>query len=420
MADLRASDLLTRTSLPRWYFLFGLSLSIMVAGLSSVVIKQLLLPIQVGQLAPQQTTAAFTLVASIGAVAGLLASPLVGAISDRTSLRYGRRRPWIALGIATAFVGMSIMAFASSIPMLLLGEILAQVGVDTLLAVTTAVIPDQVPFAYRPLYSSCVGMAPNVGGVLGLVLVSRVTDTRVVWQGYLLMACVSLVCVLIFLLVLRDAPVSREELPLPFRLRSFLLSFVSPLLSRDFALTFASRCMAYLSFTLLGAYTLFYLRGALHDSTSVAAIGVANFQFVSTIVLVLFALVGGWLSQGIHRIKPFVIGGALGMAVGLGVMAAVPTKTGILIAAVLFGAGFGLYLGVDIALAVQVLPAKNARGKDLGLMYAAIYLPLILSPLIGGGVLTFSPNNFALIFAIGACSSVLSALLIMIIGSLSF
>lgn len=423
MADIAPSDLSaiapmkTAVSHKRWWYLLGLTLSVMVGGLSSVCIKQLLLPIQASQLAPQDTNTAFTLVASIGAVAGLLASPLVGALSDRTSLRFGRRRPWLILGTVAAVGGMSIMAFAPSIPVLLLGEIFAQIGVDTVLAVTTAVIPDQIPLSQRPFISACVGMAPNVGGVIGLLLVSRLTDTRIIAQGYLLVAVVSFCCVLYFLLVLRDPPVAPEELPPPFHLGSFLVSFVQPLRSKDFCLTFLSRCCAYLAFTILGAYTLFYLRGELHNALPLAASRLANFQLLSTAVLILFALVAGWLSKRVGKIKLFVISGASGMALGLAVMAAIPTWTALLVAAVIFGAGFGLFLGVDIALAVLVLPSKEARGKDLGLMYDAIYLSLILSPIIGGGILNTFQNNFALVFAVAAIASVLSGLLIMPIKS---
>jgi MFS family permease len=396
-----------------WLYLFGLSLSVMVGGLSSVCIKQLLLPVQTSQLAPHDTNTVFTLVAAIGALAGLLASPLVGALSDRTSLRHGRRRPWMVVGIMAAVAGMGIMAIASTVPVLLFGEIFAQVGVDTVLAVTTALIPDQIPFSQRPFISSCVGMAPNVGGVIGLLLVSRFTDTRIISQGYLLVAAASLFCVMFFLIILDDPPVSRDELPPPFHLGSFLVGFVQPLRSKDFFLTFVSRCFGYLSFTILGAYTLFYLRAVLHYTTPAAAAGVANFQLVSTIVLVFFAFSAGWLSKRTNRLKPFVVGGGLAMAVGLGVMVVLPTWTGILIAAVVFGAGFGLYLGVDIALAVRVLPSKDARGKDLGIIYDAIYLPLILSPIIGGSVLNLFHNNFALLFAVAALSSVLASLLIL-------
>jgi MFS family permease len=396
-----------------WLYLFGLALSVMVGGLSSVVIKQLLLPVQTSQMAPHNTNTIFTLVAAIGALAGLLASHLVGALSDRTSLRYGRRQPWIIVGIVAAVAGMVMMATASSVPVLLVGEIVAQVGVDTVIAVTTALIPDQVPLSQRPLISSCVGMAPNVGGVIGLFLVSRFTDTRIISQGYLLMAAVSLFCVMFFLIVLDDPPVSHDELPPPFHLGSFLVGFVQPLRSKDFCLTFLSRCFGYLSFTILGAYTLFYLRGVLHYTTPAAATGVANFQLLSTMVLVLFAIGAGWLSKRTDRIKLFVIGGGLVMAVGLGAMVILPTWTGLLIAAVIFGGGFGLYLGVDIALAVKVLPSKDARGKDLGIIYDAIYLPLIVSPIIGGSVLNLFHNNFALLFTIAALSSVLASLLIL-------
>src|SRR5512146_807364 len=150
----------------RWWYLLGLCLSVMVGGVSSVCIKQLLLPIQTSQLAPQNTTLVFTLVASVGAAAGLIASPLVGALSDRTGWRLGRRRPWIALGIILAVLGMLLMAASHSVLLLVLGEIGAQIGVDSVLAVTTAVIPDQLPQAQRPFISACAGMAPNVGGVI--------------------------------------------------------------------------------------------------------------------------------------------------------------------------------------------------------------------------------------------------------------
>lgn len=395
-----------------WPYLFGLSLSVMVGGLSSVCIKQLLLPIQTGQLAPHNTNTIFALVSSVGAGAGLLALPLVGALSDRTVLRSGRRRPWIALGIAIAVTGMSIMAFANSILLLLVGEIFAQIGVDAVLTTSTALIPDQIPTRQRTFISACVGIMPNVGGVIGLLLVSHLTDTRIIAQGYILMAVVSLCCVMVFLAILDDPPIEREDLP-PFHVGRFLLSFIQPLRVRDFAFTFVSRCCAYLAFTILGAYTLFYLVGRLHETTPAAATGVATFQLLSTLVLVLFAIGAGWLSRRVNRLKPFVIGGALGMAIGLGVMVAFPTWTALLIAAAIFGGGFGSYLAVDIALAVRILPSAQARGKDLGIMYDAIYLPLILSPIIGGGVLNLFHNNFALLFGVAALSSILASLFIL-------
>jgi len=63
---------------------------------------------------------------------------------------------------------------------------------------------------------------------------------------------------------------------------------------------------------------------------------------------------------------------------------------------------------VDIALAIRVLPNETDRGKDLGLISAAIFLPLIASPLIGALILT-TVQSFAVLFGVAAASSVLAA-----------
>ncbi|HEY1353684.1 MAG TPA: MFS transporter [Ktedonobacteraceae bacterium] len=390
----------------------GFLLTSMVAGLSSVCIKQLLLPIQVGFLAPQQTNTAFAIVSSLGALAGLLAAPIAGALSDRTVSRWGRRRPWIGGGTLVGVAGLLLMALSPNIPLLLVGEILEQLGVDAVLANVTALIPDQVPERQRATMSALNGMAPIVGGVLGLVLVTALTNPRVVEQGYLLLMLASCLCVVVFLCVLREPSLAREMVG-PFHLRTFLASFLRPLTSRNFAFTLLSRLMVFLAFTLLGSYLLFYLRAGLHAPIERAAQGVTTFQLISTTVLIGTALLASVLSRRRQRLKPFVICGALLMALGVEILAVSPTWTALWIGAAFFGAGFGSYLGIDIALAVRVLPGTAESGKDLGIIYTAIFLPLIITPLIGAFILNVFQENFAVLFSIAALASVCAALLIL-------
>ncbi|HEU5377958.1 MAG TPA: MFS transporter [Ktedonobacteraceae bacterium] len=384
------------------------TLAAMVGGLSSVCIKQLLLPLQVSALAPTDTNTAFTIVASLGALAGLIASPLAGALSDRTTLRWGRRRPWIVGGLITAVGGMLLMAGATTIPALLLGEIGAQIGVDTILSMVTAMLPDRVPGTRRSLLSACIGVAPNVGGVAGLLLVTRLTNPQVVAQGYELLAAVSALCILFFLFVARERPITRDDIP-PFHLRHFVADFVRPLARPDFTYTLTSRCCVYLAFTIVSSYLLFYVRDGLHTAPSHAAQDVTFFQVCSTGVLLLVAIGAGSGASRWQRLKPFLMGGAVLMALGLSIIALVPLWSALIGAAVIFGAGCGLYLGVDLNLAVRVLSSERAGGKDLGIMYTAIYFPLILSTLVGGPLLNLSHNNFALLFALAAVSCLLAA-----------
>jgi MFS family permease len=390
----------------------GFTLASMIAGIS-VCIKQLLLPLQISQLDPVHTYTSFTIVASLGALAGLVASPLSGALSDRTVSRFGRRRPWIVGGLVVALMGLALMATASSIALLLTGEILEQLGVDTILATVTALIPDRIPLHQRANTSALNGMAPVFGGVVWLVLVTGLTNTRSVMHGYLVLAICSVGCLLAFLGVVQEDATTGEQVP-PLRWKAFISSFWHPLASCDFVLTLVSRLLVFLAFTLLGAFLLFYLQGVFQVSAVVAAQTLTTFQVVATLLLVGVALLTGTLAQRLHRLKPFVIVGALLMALALGmlsVLVLVPSWAALFVAAALFGCGFGAYLGVDIHLAVRVLPRAEERGKDLGIMYTSIFLPLILSPVIGAVALNVF-HSFVLLFAVAALASVAAAGLI--------
>ncbi len=253
-------------------------------------------------------------------------------------------------------------------------------------------------------------MAPIVGGVLGLVLVTKLMSPSLMWQGYVLLAVISASFIGVFLFTLRERPVQSDEIA-PFHWRSFLVGFFQPFGSRDFTYTFLSRAFIFLSFTSLGAYLFFYVNQGLHFSVVAASQAVTTFQLLSTAALVIVALLSGMLAHRFQRLKPCIITGALVMAAGILLLVSIPTWSVLLAAAVLFGGGFGAVLGVDIALAIRVLPKEIDRGKDLGIITTAIFLPLIVSPIISAAILN-AVHSFAAIFIVAAAASVLATGLI--------
>jgi MFS family permease len=66
----------------------------------------------------------------------------------------------------------------------------------------------------------------------------------------------------------------------------------------------------------------------------------------------------------------------------------VETWPAAMVAAVLFGAGFGAYLAVDQALITQVLPAAADRAKDLGIINIAIVAPSAVGAALAGALVT--------------------------------
>jgi MFS family permease len=386
-------------------YLLCYALICMVGGLSSICIKQLILPLHVKALDPAHFYTSFALVASAGAVAGLIVTPLFGAISDRTTWRLGRRRPWIIIGGISALIGWGVMAQANGILMLCLGQVLSQVGVDTVFAVSTALIPQMAP-RLRRLASAINGMAPMVGGVLGVNLVAHLTDTRVVAQGYVLLIILSTLFTALFLGILREEPLTHPIAP--FRLDRFVQGMLDPLRTRAFVWPVLSRFGAFLAYTLLGSFLLSYLRDGWHMDEGLAALRLGYFQLFSTACLLVTALVVGWWCKGMRPRQWCGVSGAGMMALGLLILTRVPGWPVILVAAGVFGVGFGMHAGVNVALAVASVPTSQASGTFLGVLQDAIFLALIVSPQIGGGILTAFPQQFALLFGVAALVSVLA------------
>lgn len=80
-------------------------------------------------------------------------------------------------------------------------------------------------------------------------------------------------------------------------------------------------------------------------------------------------------------------------------------------AAVILGIGFGTYLSVDLALASQLVPKAQDRGKDLGLINTAIFLPMLVAPAIAGIALGVF-HSYTVLFVVLTIAAALAAVLI--------
>jgi len=137
----------------RWIALFATAwLGIWMAQLTPI---QLLLPEQINNLLAIsnedgiQSVIAFGIISGIAGVCALIAYPLTGAFSDRTTSRYGRRRPWILAGTLVFALSLVLLGLQSTIVGIAVCWSLAIVGFCMLSAALTATISDQVPVNQR-------------------------------------------------------------------------------------------------------------------------------------------------------------------------------------------------------------------------------------------------------------------------------
>jgi MFS family permease len=389
-----------------------LSLANLVIWLSILPIGQILLPMQVATLGAANKFTNLTIATAVGVLAAVITNPIAGALSDRTTSRLGRRRPWFIAGTLLSAVTLALMATTTSFVALVVWWAIFHIAANTLLAGLSAIVPDQVPVRQRATVSAFVSLSLPVGAVIGALLVTRVARSTQV--SYYIFIGLLLIVMVLFILVLRDKPLPKEVVP-RFKLGIFLAGFwINPVKYPDFGWAWLTRFLVYLSyFTSLG-YLLYFLQDAVHYQK--AAQGVATFQIILTSTLLIASVIGGLLSDRLQRRKIFVIGANLVIALSFLILAFFQTWPAVELAGAVLGLGFGAYLGVDIALITQLLPSANARGKDLGVINIANALPQVVGVTIAAFVVnTF--HSYTVLFVIAAVLAVLGAVLIQQIKS---
>lgn len=344
---------------------------------------QVLLGQQAAAFSEADKEAILALVTGAGAAVSLVANPLFGAFSDRTTSRLGRRVPWVLFGAILGAAALIALAGAPNVAVMTLLWCLVQAGCNGAYAAVTAAIPDRVPVVQRGTVGGLAAMGQTVGILAGAVIAAAVSGNFGV--GYLVCAAALLAGVVLYFFKNDDLPLPPGDRP-PFSLAGFARGFwISPVLYPDFAWAWLTRLLVNIGNHMVTLYLLFFLKDAVHleETQGIAPeLGVLILTGLYAVMVMVTSVLGGRLSDRMGKRKPLVIASSAVIAAASLILAFAPNWTGALLGASVLGIGFGCYLAVDFALITQVLPTSLNRGKDLGVLNVANSLPQVLAPLI--------------------------------------
>jgi MFS family permease len=366
----------------RW--IVGLTLASLGMWMATQTPLQVMLAAQLQDITPRHKIVALGVVTAVGALSSALATPVVGALSDRTAHgsrlhRFsGRRHRWTLAMALFAALCLALMAEQASVLGVAVWYMLFCAFQNGEYASLSAAIPDHVPVRQRATVAGWVGMPMALGLVLGSILYVDVLGQHLV-SSYVWLAVLMVVLALPFVLFTPDQPLAPEDRE-PFSWRQVASSYwISPREYPDFGWAWLTRFLASLAIAMGTLYLLYFLRDAVHYSRlfphQTAQDGLLILILIYTACVVVTSIVGGIISDRRGRRKMMVTVSGLLMAVAALLLTFVETWDAAMVAAVLYGMGFGCYVAVDQALITQVLPKARDRAKDLGIINIAIVCP---------------------------------------------
>lgn len=393
------------TGVPRRWILF-FSLATMGTFVGWYGPLQILLAKQAEMFHSDHKELVLGLVAGIGAGVSMIANPLWGALSDRTTSNWGKRIPWVAGGSLAGAIGLVLLGSASGVVTMILGWCLIQLVLNAPMAALSAAIPDQVPEHQRGTAAGYFGVAQTFGVMAGtgLALVGGSIMT-----GYLACAVFVLFAPIPFLLLRRDVVLDPADRP-PLRWGPFLRGFwISPRQHPDFGWAWLTRFMMNLSNALVLLYLLFYLTDEVQVDEPEG--GVFILTIVNALVLLVSVMIAGVWSDRIGKRRIFVVWSGLVMGVATLLLAVWPSWPVAVLAAVVLGIGFGVYTSVDFALLTQVLPESADRGKDLGVLNVANALPQVLAPAVAAPIVALA-GGYPMLYGVAGALAIAGGVLV--------
>lgn len=387
------------------------------ALLPIVVPAQVLLLIDRGAVASSDQALAVSVLSFGAAIIAVAVTPLAGAASDRLKTRFGRRRQLIVAGIAVALIGQAGLAATTPLVLFIIGFAIVQLGTNVATAAYQGLLPDLVRVSQRGAASGWLGLMTLLGSVGSLaaagVLLGNVMPgprlesavTRGALFFYSAAALVLVVCAAITVFGVEERPMP----PAPAR------PWIELFRHQPFRVVFAARALVMIGLTLFLTYIEYYL----------AATNGATAFVGATVAIALLALAGalvsslalGIASDRVPRVR-IVIAANLAMAAAAWIFVFAPAQLPLAPLGILFGLGYGAYLSVDWALAIDSLSGNTSSARDLGIFTVSINLPTLIAPALGGLVILgarasgVAPYAYRLVFTMAAISLLLGVVVV--------
>ncbi len=195
----------------RWYDAIGVNLFWLGLNIRNNAVGAVFMPYLIAlYAAPEVRNTALGGMRTAGLIIAMLAQPAMGLLSDRNTSRYGRRRPFIFVGVLLDLLFLAGIALAFNYWTLLAAVLLIQLSSNISHGALQALIPDIVPEEHR-------GVASAVKAIFELLplIVLGLTIGPMVGRGQFYPAVIAtgislLLIMLLTMILVKETPLAQK------------------------------------------------------------------------------------------------------------------------------------------------------------------------------------------------------------------
>ena len=320
-------------------------------------------------------------------IVAAIVQPTVGMISDYTISRWGRRKPYIAIGATLDVVFLIGIGLSNSYVSLVAFLVLVQFSSNFAQGPFQGYIPDLVPQKQVGLASALVGLMQTLGFVLGTLIITFSVVNGQYLVPLVVLGVIELATAIGTILWVREGREARDR-----RGRSWWTiarsAWATDILAEKSFVNLVLSRLLFLAGTnmLLGTYLIF-MDQTLGIPRSERGLWVNITAGAMAVTTLLSTIPSARISDRIGR-KPVIYGACVLGAVALAVLGLAPTIEVFIVGALLMGIATGTFLAVDWALMTDIIP-KAASGRYMGISNIAVASAGPLAAVIGGAMLYF-------------------------------
>lgn len=200
----------------RWYDHLSVNLFWLGLNIRNTAVGSVFMPFLVGLFVPSGViNTALGELRTAGLIIAMLVQPAVGLLSDRSTSRFGRRRPFIVLGVLLDLVFLAGIGLSRSYWGLFAVLLFQQVSANISHGPLQGLIPDLVPEDQRGRSSGIKAMFELLPLVLVALTIAKLVAGGFFWWAIAVTGGALLVTMILTVLLVKEQPLqSKPDIPL--------------------------------------------------------------------------------------------------------------------------------------------------------------------------------------------------------------